>query len=133
MFSHGTYTKTNVTGQPVFGSLYDYYLEQSFGHLHVEGKAFDYVEVSKNRADYSTGNRMALLTEGLDKLLAREGKDALKDFDGVFFLAAARFRRGVAVPLLAASRHRHTQGSSLAILHLSRGRAADGQHQRLLP
>lgn len=38
MFSHGTYTKTNATGQPVYGSLYDYYLEQSFGHLKVEGK-----------------------------------------------------------------------------------------------
>jgi M6 family metalloprotease-like protein len=88
MFSHGTYKKTSVTGQAVYGSLYDYYLEQSFGTLKVEGKAFDYVEVSKKRADYATGNRPALLTEALDKLLVREGKDALKEFDGVFFLYA---------------------------------------------
>src|SRR5262249_38598313 len=47
MFSHGTYTKTNATGQTVYGSLYDYYLEQSYGTLKVEGKAFEYVEVSK--------------------------------------------------------------------------------------
>ncbi len=85
MFSHGTYTKTSVTGQSVFGSMYDYYLEQSFGALKIEGKAFDYVEVSKKKLEYASGNRMALLTEALDKLLARD-KDALKDIDGVFFI-----------------------------------------------
>jgi M6 family metalloprotease-like protein len=92
MFSRGTYAKTNATGQAVHGSLYDYYYEQSYKTLQVEGKVFDYVEVSKKREEYATGNRMALLTEALDKLLAREGKDALKDFDGVFFVyAGARF------------------------------------------
>jgi M6 family metalloprotease-like protein len=88
MFSKGTYTRTSVTGQNVHGSLYDYYLEQSYGTLKVEGKAFDYVEVSKKRGDYATGNRMALLTEAMDLLLKREGKEALKDFDGVYFLYA---------------------------------------------
>jgi M6 family metalloprotease-like protein len=68
--------------------MHDYYLEQSYGRLKVEGKAFDYVEVSRKRMDYNTGNRAALLTEALDKLLAREGKDALKEFDGVFFIYA---------------------------------------------
>jgi M6 family metalloprotease-like protein len=88
MFSRGTYTKTSPTGQPVYGSLADYYFEQSYGALKVEGKAFDYVEVSKKRAEYATGNRFALLTEALDKVLARDGKDALKDLDGVFFIYA---------------------------------------------
>ncbi|MCI0455781.1 MAG: M6 family metalloprotease domain-containing protein [Gemmataceae bacterium] len=88
MFSQGTYTKTSATGQTVYGSLYDYYFEQSYGALRVEGKAFDYVEVSQKRGEYATGNRSALLTEVLDKLLARDGKDALKDFDGLFFLYA---------------------------------------------
>jgi M6 family metalloprotease-like protein len=88
MFSQGTYTKTSATGQPVHGSLHDYYFEQSYGNLKVEGKAFDYVEVSKKRADYATGNRTALLTEALDKVLERDGNDALKDLDGVFFLYA---------------------------------------------
>jgi M6 family metalloprotease-like protein len=87
MFSKGTYTKYNATGQPVYGSLYDYYFEQSYGKLAVEGKAFDYVEVSKKRAEYATGNRTALLTEALDKLLERD-KEALKDIDGVFFVYA---------------------------------------------
>jgi M6 family metalloprotease-like protein len=88
LFSEGTYNKTNVTGQAVHGSFRDYFLEQSCGYFKVDGKVFDWVEVSKKLAEYATGNRMALLTESLDKVLARDGKDALKDFDGVFFLYA---------------------------------------------
>ena len=92
LFSRGTPHKTNVTGQPEYGSMYDYYLEQSYGQFKLEGKVFDWVEVSQKRADYATGNRTRLLTEALDKLIARDGKDALKGFDGVFFLyAGARF------------------------------------------
>jgi len=88
MFSHDHAYKKTVTGQDAHGSMYDYYLEQSYGKLKIEGKAFDYVEVSKNRMDYNTGNKNVLLTEAMDKLLAREGKDALKDFDGVFYIYA---------------------------------------------
>jgi M6 family metalloprotease-like protein len=92
LFSRGAPHKTNITGQPEYGSMYDYYLEQSYGKFKLEGKVFDWVEVSKKRADYATGNRTLLLTEALDKLIARDGKDALKGFDGVFFLyAGARF------------------------------------------
>ncbi len=92
LFTHAWTAKTNATGQPVFGSMYDYYYEQSYHNFEVEGKVFDWVEVSKKRADYATGNRTALLTESLDKLVARDGKEALKDFDGVFFLyAGARY------------------------------------------
>jgi M6 family metalloprotease-like protein len=88
MFSQGTYNQKSITGQTVYGSMYDYYLEQSYGHLKIEGKAFEYIEVSKKRGDYATGERSALLVEAMDKLLARDGKDALKDFDGVFFIYA---------------------------------------------
>src|SRR5262249_13616741 len=88
MFSRGAYTKTSATGETVYGSLHDYYLEQSYGALKVDGKVFDYVEVSKKRGEYATGDRFVLLTEAMDKLLAGEGRDALKDFDGVFFLSA---------------------------------------------
>src|SRR5262249_37915345 len=48
-------------------------------------------EDGKKRADYAqtTGTtRTAVLTEALDKLLARDGKDALKDYDGLFFFHA---------------------------------------------
>ena len=92
LFSSRTYTDKSVTGQKVFGSLHDFYQEQSYGALEVEGKVFDWVAVSKKRMDYSEGTgttgQGVLLTEALDVLYDRDGKDALKDFDGVFFLYA---------------------------------------------
>jgi M6 family metalloprotease-like protein len=95
LFSRSRYlNKKSATGQPAYGSLNDYYQEQSYGALRVEGKVFDWVEVGKKRSEYSgtAGGRgrggNSLLTEVLDKLLARDGKDALKDFDGLFFLYA---------------------------------------------
>ena len=77
-----------VTGQPVFGSLNDYYLEQSFGKLRVEGKAFNFVKVSKDRMKYAVGSKSALFDEAVSLLLQRDGKDALDNFDGIFFLYA---------------------------------------------
>lgn len=93
LFSKGTYVnKKNPTGSPVYGSLYDYYLEQSYGKFKLEGKVFDYVQVSKKREEYTKGTGFAatipLFSEALDKLLAREGKNALDHFDGLFFLHA---------------------------------------------
>lgn len=94
LFSRNAYNGKSVTGQQVFGSLNDYYQEQSFGKLRVDGKVFDFVEVSKKRMDYSQGTasgagaRSPLLSEAVEKLLAREGKDALKDFDGIYFVYA---------------------------------------------
>lgn len=95
LFSDGTYRdKKNATGRTVYGSLNDYYKEQSYGKFHVEGKVFDWVEMSKKRSEYSTGTgtgsneKTVFLREAMDKLLQREGKDALKGFDGVFVLFA---------------------------------------------
>ena len=99
LFSRSKYVKKNsVTGQAVYGSMNDYYHELSCGTFQVQGRFFNWVEVSKKRAEYaaaSTGpGRTALLTEALDKLLKRDGKDALKDFDGVFFLYAGERPQG---------------------------------------
>jgi M6 family metalloprotease-like protein len=80
-----TYKKT-ATGQDAYGSMYDYYFEQSYGHLKIEGKAYEHVLVGKNRMDYLTGQRTALLTEAMDKIVARDGADAFADVDGVFFI-----------------------------------------------
>jgi M6 family metalloprotease-like protein len=97
LFSRNTYVKkNNATGQTVHGSLNDYYQEQSYGTFRVEGKVFDWVEVSKKRPEYAGliagggrgGNRGSLLTEAVDKVLERDGKEALKDFDGIYFLYA---------------------------------------------
>ncbi len=93
LFSEKVYkNKESVTGQKVHGSMRDYYLEQSFDKIHVEGKVFEFVAVSKKRQEYAaanTGNaKTALLGEALDKLLERDGKNTLDGFDGVFFLYA---------------------------------------------
>jgi M6 family metalloprotease-like protein len=89
MFSKGTY-KASATGATAYGSMHDYYWEQSYQQLKIEGKSFEHIEVGKKRMEYGAQgtNRTALLTEAMDKLLSREGKDALKDFDGVFFIYA---------------------------------------------
>lgn len=114
LFSQGTYVnRSSITGQPVYGSLNDYYQEQSCGKLKVEGKVFDWVPVSKNRAEYSqgsgTGSRGPLFNEVLDALLARDA-NALVGFDGIFFLYAGdRFRTtrgGIYWPHRATVRHR---------------------------
>jgi M6 family metalloprotease-like protein len=89
LFSTGQYKEKSVTGQTVYGSMNDYYQEISGGKLKVTGKVFAPVTVSKKRNDYSTtANRFALLTEALDVLTARDGKDALKEFDGLHFVYA---------------------------------------------
>ena len=93
LFSVGVYSKKNsATGQSVFGSLNDYYQEQSCGAFRVEGKVFDWVEVGKKRSDYSPGTgqneKTSYISEALEKISARHGKDALKDFDGLFLLYA---------------------------------------------
>ena len=89
LFSTDVYQEKSATGQKVYGSLNDYYREQSCDAFHVEGQVFDWVKVERKRAEYGgDSNRFALLTEALAKLEDRDGKEALKDFDGVFFLYA---------------------------------------------
>lgn len=92
LFSTGVYSKKNSTGQDVSGSLNDFCREQSYGFFRLEGKVFDWVKVAKKRGDYSQGsgtsNRGALPTEAIEKLLARDGKECLKDYDGVFVVYA---------------------------------------------
>ncbi|MFO0880333.1 MAG: M6 family metalloprotease domain-containing protein [Gemmataceae bacterium] len=98
LFSTGVYNDRSVTGQKVHGSMNDYYREQSLGQFSVEGKCFPWVKVNRKRAEYANeSNRSALLTEALDKLLARDGKEALAGYDGIYFLYAGeryQTRRG---------------------------------------
>jgi M6 family metalloprotease-like protein len=99
LFSRGSYqNRTNATGQPIHGSLCDYFAEQSHGAFRLEGNIFDWVELSKKRSEYSQGtgtsNKAAPLIEALDKLTERDGKDALNGFDGIVFLYAGDLPRG---------------------------------------
>jgi M6 family metalloprotease-like protein len=91
LFSWGTY-RTSATGQPAFGSLNDYFHEQSYGKFRIEGVVFAPVLVARKRADYAPGsgtaNKTALLVEVLDKLVTRAGKNALDGLDGLCFLYA---------------------------------------------
>ena len=92
LFSTKSYITTSITGQKVHGSLNDYYQEQSFHKLKVTGKCFNFVTVGKKRSEYAAANtgpqKTALLGEALDALHKRDGKDCLKEFDGIFFLYA---------------------------------------------
>lgn len=91
LFSKDAYKEKNATGQTVYGSVNDYYRELSFGKFEIKGKVFDGVTVGKKRGEYTqTPNRAALLTEACDQLVARDGEEALKDFDGIFFIYAGR-------------------------------------------
>ena len=91
-FSLGNYTDKNATGQNVHGSIADYYAEASCGKLRVEGKVFDWVTVPKKRAEYNQarGNRLRIsfYSEMIEAVLARDGAEALKDFDGIGILYA---------------------------------------------
>jgi M6 family metalloprotease-like protein len=93
LFSLNVYSKKNsATGQAVHGSLNDFYQEQSCGAFRVEGRVFDWVEVGRKRSEYATAtgqsDKNAFISEALDKLAARDGKEALKNFDGLFLVYA---------------------------------------------
>jgi M6 family metalloprotease-like protein len=99
LLGEGTYHgKKNVADQEVHGSLNDYFTEQSAGQFRLKGKVFDWVEVGKKRANYVLGsgvtNITAVCVEALDKVVARDGKEAFNDFDGLLFLYAGELVRG---------------------------------------
>jgi len=93
LFSRDKYTDKSATGQKAYGSMTDYFDEISYKNLQVEGKFVGWAEVAKKRMDYSSGSgtsqreKTALLGEAMDVLLKKD-KDALKGYDGVFFLFA---------------------------------------------
>lgn len=93
LFSKGQFTR-DPDGQPVHGSVRDYYLEQSARSLDVTGKVFDWVSVPANRKDLETkkqylpGAKRGVIDAALDRLLAREGPQALDAYDGLGFLVA---------------------------------------------
>jgi M6 family metalloprotease-like protein len=96
LFSRKRWTGRSPTGQKVHGSLNDYYREVSGGLLEVKGKVFERVRVKKKRAEYVSDSvsRYTLLAEAMDKVLDRDGDDALSGYDGVFFIYAGDRQAG---------------------------------------
>ncbi len=94
MFSMDSYSGKSATGERVYGSMNDYYKELSYGNFKIEGKFIGWVEASKKRMDYTSGSgtstkeKTSLLTESLELYTKANGKDALKEYDGIFFLYA---------------------------------------------
>ncbi|MEZ6185665.1 MAG: hypothetical protein R3F62_11730 [Planctomycetota bacterium] len=95
-FSQGSYTQT-ATGERAHGSLRDFYRENS-GHLDVQGRVFDWVEVETTRQSLveqplvTPGVRDRLFSAAVDRVLARDGKDALADVDALVFVCAGASR-----------------------------------------
>ncbi len=101
-FSSKTYVGRSPTGQLVHGSINDFYQELSSGMMRVQGRMLDWLPMSKKRAEYSGppsdpaagggfqrfNNDGPLLNEALAKLVEREGRTVLSDYDGIFFIYA---------------------------------------------
>jgi M6 family metalloprotease-like protein len=96
LFSTKTYTGRGPGGEPLFGSVRDYYLEQSSGRLALTGHVFDWIKIGARRAELesktstSLSGQRALYSSALDALLAREGPRALDDFDALAFVVSGK-------------------------------------------
>lgn len=89
LFSQGKHLEKNATGQPVFGSVADYFHEMSAGKFRLEGKVLAPIVAEHNRADYAqAAGGKSLLVEVGAKLEKALGRDWLKKFDGLFVVYA---------------------------------------------
>jgi M6 family metalloprotease-like protein len=89
-FSEGRYTGTSHTGQPVYGSVADFFAEMSYGTFAIEGKVFDWVEFPETREAFlKLGFGSPRVEEALAQAVRdREGEGALKGFDAFVFIWA---------------------------------------------
>ena len=120
-FSKDTYLDKSISGTQVYGSVNDYYLEQSCGQLRVEGKVFEPVMVTKKRIDYAnTTSRTALLSEAVDAVRARDGQEGFKGFDGLCFIyageTAATQKTSIYWPHRASFTHKNNEHFSYFIV-----------------
>jgi len=96
LFSRGEYVGRSPSGERVYGSLADYYAENSGGRFAVSGRVFDWVTLEQPREYFeekSMGDREArkrLLSRALELVRERDGKECLDDLDGLVFLYAGR-------------------------------------------
>jgi len=96
LFSRGAYAAKSPSGDAVYGSLADYYAENSHGKLAVAGKCFDWVALERPRAYFEErrmGDREAsreLLPKALELVRARDGESCFDEFDGLVFIYAGK-------------------------------------------
>lgn len=96
LFGRGTYTGKNPSGDRVYGSLADYYWENSDGKLTVTGKVFDWVKLEEARSyfeDKPMGHREAakkLLPRVIELVQERDGADCFDGLDGIILLYAGK-------------------------------------------
>ncbi|MBK8975572.1 MAG: hypothetical protein IPM29_06575 [Planctomycetes bacterium] len=90
LFASGGFRGDAPTGQPVYGSLDDFYREMSYGTFGVTGHVFDWVELPGSYDDYRAASFGASKTrDALEAaVLARDGTDCLDGFDGLIFVWA---------------------------------------------
>jgi len=79
LFSRNSYTRRDSAGMRVYGSLADYYWDQSYGKVRVKGKVFDWVALDEERAYFEEkrmGDRRAsrkLMPRAIELVREREG------------------------------------------------------------
>jgi M6 family metalloprotease-like protein len=135
LFSIGSYTGKNASGNSVYGSMADYYREISHGKMTVEGSFIDWVEVAKKKMDYNLGmsttsnDKSKYFVEMMDKLIAKKGKDVLKDYDGIFVVFAgdgvSTSRGGLYWPHRARFTHAGKSISYFIVPEARRGKMTD--------
>ncbi len=95
-FSRKSYAGTNPSGERVYGSLADYYAENSGGKLAISGRVFDWVTLDDPRGYFEEkrmGDREAfrrLLPRAVALVQERDGEDCFDDLDGLVFLYAGK-------------------------------------------
>ncbi|MHC5038819.1 MAG: M14 family zinc carboxypeptidase, partial [Planctomycetota bacterium] len=98
-FSIGEYDGTSPTGQPVYGSVREFFREMSYGKVDVTGKVFDWIEFPETREAFlKLGFGSPKIEESLTQAIrGREGKDALQGFNAFVFIWAGNSVNRVSV------------------------------------
>lgn len=98
LFSSGEYVKS-PDGRTTYGSMRDYYREQSVGTFDVDGKVFDWVEVPNDWAYYDEqgmgagdGSKSTIFQDALRAVKREHGSRALAGYRGIVFLYAGQRR-----------------------------------------
>ncbi|MDF1667517.1 MAG: PDZ domain-containing protein [Planctomycetota bacterium] len=94
LFSRNSYNKKSPSGDNVFGSMADYYHENSAGRFQLTGKVHHWVQLPQKKAFYDKlatdplRGQPQFLGKALDMVIAREGKNVFANVDGIAFVNA---------------------------------------------